>query len=216
MTLIHLPKCSFPDSRRNKLCSVLCLCALTLGSTNNFYDAHRVVTALDVLDESQDMPMICYCRGVLYAMADLEGDALSAFHQGLKSCSSNSLDHHLINTALSNIQKERVDFVSVMPNELICNIFLMVKEEDPLQLVHSMNVSKLWRYRLSQYCILWQQIKIQGRVCVDDQARLLPFIAAHPTNIVISRLSMQEVATFTHWMSESNMKGLARLDIRGK
>lgn len=217
MTRISLPSCSLLGSRRSKLYSVLCLCALSLGYNNKIYDAHRVVAALNVLDGSQDTPMIWYCRGVLYAMEGLEHEALSSFQQGLKSCRSNSVDHRLISTALSNIQKQqRVDFVSVMPNELVCRIFLMVKDEDPIQLVHCMKVSKLWCHRLSQCCDLWQEIKFQGRVCVDQQARLLPLIAAHQTSIVISRLSEQEVTTFTYWMLKSKLKRLSGLCIRGK
>lgn len=216
MTRINLPSCSLLSSRRSKLYSVLCLCALSLGYDNNIYDAHRVVAALNVLDGSQDTLMICYCRGILYAMEGLEREALSSFHHGLKSCRSNSVDHRLISTALSNIQKQPVDFVSVMPNELICRIFLMVKNEDPIQLVRCMKVSKLWCHRLSQYGDLWKQIKFQGRVCVDEQAGLLPLIAAHPTSIVISRLSKQEIATFTYWMLESKLERLAVLGIHGK
>ncbi|KAI7875874.1 hypothetical protein K492DRAFT_198881 [Lichtheimia hyalospora FSU 10163] len=211
MTLITPPSWPLLDSRRSKFTSVLYLCVLSLGSANNFYDAHQMATVLYMLD----IPFMFYCHGVLYAMQGFERAAFSAFHHGLESCSSNSVDYRLINEALSNIQKQRVDFVSVIPNELIYNIFLMVQQEDPLQLVQCMQVSKHWCGCISQYRGLWQRIKIQGRVHVDEQTRLLPLIASHPTNIVISRLSKQDVAMFTHWMLQSNLKRLSRLDIHG-
>lgn len=155
--------------------SDLSLRCASLARAGKFTEAHRDAELMAVIAPSLAQSYLC--KGNVYAMEGRQAAAVRVYEKGLMTTAETDPHYTALKRAMQSAKTsnaKRVDFISMLPKEIVAHILGDFELEEIIELIHT---STKWRDRITNSPDIWRYVHLsQSRAWI---IYLLPVIGRH-------------------------------------